>query len=158
MSIQLRAPSDGVMMGGMSQEVLRDIIAGGKLCVIATIRKDGRPQLSQVTYAYDRRQGVVRVSVTDSRAKTANLRRDPRGTLLVQGPGGWSYASAEFRAEVLPVTTDAHDRSADELVDIYRTVAGEHPDWDEFRAAMVTEKRLPLHLHLDRVVGMAGRG
>ncbi|AXH95735.1 PPOX class F420-dependent oxidoreductase [Ornithinimicrobium avium] len=141
----------------MTDDALHDIIAGGKLCVIATIRKDGRPQLSQVTYAYDRGRDMVRVSVTDSRAKTANLRRDPRGTLLVQGPGGWAYAAAEFRAEVLPVTTDPHDASADELVDIYRSVAGEHPDWEEFREAMVTERRLPLHLHLDKVLGMAGR-
>ncbi len=142
----------------MDDDPLRDIISGGRLCVLATIRRDGRPQLSQVTYAYDRGRDLIRVSVTDSRAKTANLRRDPRGTVLVQGPGGWAYAAAEVTAEVLPVTTDPHDASAEELVDIYRTVAGEHPDWDEFREAMVAEKRLPLHLHVGRVLGMAGRG
>lgn len=142
----------------MDHDPLRDIISGGRLCVLATIRRDGRPQLSQVTYAYDRERDLIRVSVTDSRAKTANLRRDPRGTVLVQDAGGWAYAAAEVRAEVLPVTTEAHDASAEELVDIYRTVAGEHPDWDEFRAAMVSEGRLPLHLHVERVVGMAPRG
>lgn len=142
----------------MDDDPLRDIISGGSLCVLATIRRDGRPQLSQVTYAYDRGRDLIRVSVTDSRAKTANLRRDPRGTVLVQSPSRWAYAVAEVTAEVLPVTTDPHDASAEELVDIYRTVAGEHPDWDEFREAMVTERRLPLHLHVERVLGMAPRG
>lgn len=141
----------------MSDEALRSIIAGGGLCTLATVRRDGRPQLSQVGYAYDRGRDLLRVSVTGSRAKTANLRRDPRGTVLVQGDGRWEYAVAEVRAEVLPVTTDPGDASADELVDLYRTLTGEHPDWDEFRAAMVAEGRLPLHLHVERVYGIAPR-
>lgn len=138
----------------MNDEALRTIIADGTLCTLATIRRDGRPQLSQVGYAYDPGRDVLRVSVTDSRAKTANLRRDPRGTVLVHGDGRWQYAVAEVRAELLPVTTDPGDASADELADLYRTLAGEHPDWDEFRAAMVAEGRLPLHLHVERVYGI----
>lgn len=141
----------------MSNDALRDIIAAGSLCTLATIRRDGRPQLSQVSYAYDRDQDLLRVSVTDSRAKTANLRRDPRGTVLVQGRSRWAYAVAEVRAHVGDVTTDPQDESAQELVDIYRTLAGEHPDWEEFRAAMVQERRLPLHLHVERVYGIPPR-
>lgn len=141
----------------MSDDALRDIIAAGGLCTLATIRRDGRPQLSQVSYAYDRGQHLLRVSVTDSRAKTANLRRDPRGTVLVHGSSRWAYAVAEVRAQVWDVTTDPQDESAQELVDIYRTLAGEHPDWHEFRAAMVQEGRLPLHLHVERVYGIPPR-
>lgn len=141
----------------MSEDALRDIIAAGGLCTLATIRRDGRPQLSQVSYAYDRGQDLLRVSVTDSRAKTANLRRDPRGTVLVHGPSRWAYAAAEVRARLWDVTTDPQDASAQELVDIYRTLAGEHPDWDEFRTAMVRERRLPLHLHVERVYGIPPR-
>lgn len=141
----------------MSDEALRGIIASSTLCTLATIRRDGRPQLSQVSYAYDRERDLLRVSVTGSRAKTANLRRDPRGTVLVHGEGRWQYAVAEVRAELWDVTADPADASADELVDIYRTLAGEHPDWDEFRAAMISEARLPLHLHVERVYGIPPR-
>lgn len=141
----------------MSDEALRGIIASSTLCTLATIRRDGRPQLSQVSYAFDRERDLLRVSVTGSRAKTANLRRDPRGTVLVHGEGRWQYAVAEVRAELWDVTADPADASADELVDIYRTLAGEHPDWDEFRAAMISEARLPLHLHVERVYGIPPR-
>lgn len=141
----------------MSDEALRGIIASSTLCTLATIRRDGRPQLSQVSYAYDPGHDLLRVSVTDSRAKVKNLRRDPRATVLVLGEGRWQYAVAEVRAELHPVTTGPGDASADELVDIYRTLAGEHPDWDEFRAAMISEARLPLHLHVERVYGIPPR-
>lgn len=138
----------------MNDTALRTIIGGSSLCTLATIRRDGRPQLSQVGYAYDPARDLLRVSVTDTRAKTRNLRRDPRGTVLVHGQGRWQYAVAEVRAELLPITTDPGDASAEELVDLYRTLAGEHPDWDEFRAAMISEARLPLHLHVERVYGI----
>lgn len=142
----------------MSEAGLRTTVEGSTLCTLATIRRDGRPQLSQVAYVYDRARDLLRVSVTDSRAKTRNLRRDPRGTVLVHGDGRWQYAVAEVRAEVLPVTTDPGDASAEELVDIYRTLAGEHPDWDEFREAMISERRLPLHLHVERLYGLPPQG
>lgn len=141
----------------MSDDALRDIISASTLCTLATIRGNGRPQLSQVSYTYDPERDLLRVSVTDSRAKTANLLRDPRATVLVHGAGRWEYAVAEVRADLWAVTTDPRDESADELVDIYRAVAGEHPDWDEFRSAMVDEGRLPLHLHVERVYGIPPR-
>lgn len=140
----------------MSDDPLRQQIASGKLLTLATIKRDGRPQLSMVTYAYDPDRDLVRVSVTADRAKTANLRRDPRATLLVRSENGWSFAVAEADAVLLPVCRRTDDPSTDELVDLYRTVAGEHPDWDEFRQAMVAEKRLPLHLRLTHVYGNAG--
>ena len=122
--------------------------------MLATLKRDGRPQLSNVTYVYDPARDLIRVSITDGRAKTANLRRDPRASLHAQSDDGWSYAVAEARAELLPVARDEHDESVEELIDLYRAANGEHPDWDDYRRAMVADERIPLHLHVERVYGL----
>ena len=126
--------------------------------VLATIRGNGRPQLSNVGYAYDGAGPLLRVSVTDDRAKTRNLRRDPRASFHVTTADGWAYAVAESTAELSAVAREPGDATVDELVEVYRAVAGEHPDWDDFRAAMVRERRLVLRLPVERVYGMAPRG
>lgn len=138
----------------MTDDALRDLIADSNLATLATIRRDGRPQLSNVSYTYDRERDLIRVSITDGRAKTANLRRDSRATILVNGKQGWSYAAADVTATVLPVAAAPDDDSVEELISIYRAIGGEHPDWDEYRQAMVADKRIPLHLHVDRVYGL----
>lgn len=137
-----------------NDDALRDLIAASKLATLATIRRDGRPQLSNVSYAFDRERDLIRVSVTDGRAKTANLRRDSRATILVNAKDGWSYAAADVTATVLPVAAAPDDDSVEELVSIYRAIGGEHSDWDDYRRAMVADRRLPLHLHVDRVYGL----
>ncbi|TWE11513.1 PPOX class F420-dependent oxidoreductase [Rudaeicoccus suwonensis] len=139
----------------MTSAALRALISDNKLAVLATIRRDGRPQLSNVSYCYDRDRDLIRVSITDDRAKTANLRRDPRATVLVSDTSGWSYAAADADATLLPVCTSPDDASADELVDIYRNIAGEHDDWAEYRQAMVDDRRVPLLLRLTHVYGAA---
>jgi PPOX class probable F420-dependent enzyme len=141
-----------------ARRALSDLIAGRSLGVLATIRRDGRPQLSNVVYAYDGTAGLIRVSVTDGRAKTANLRRDPRASFHVSGDDGWAYAVAEVRAELTPVAAEPGDDTVAELVDLYRAVQGEHPDWDDFRRAMVAERRLALRLRVERVYGVPPRG
>ena len=138
----------------MTDDALRDLIADSHLLTLATIRRDGRPQLSNVSYAYDRELDLIRVSVTDGRAKTANLHRDPRATILVNHKSGWSYAAADVSATILPVATDPDDASVEELISIYRGIAGEHPDWDDYRRAMIADHRVPLHLHVERVYGL----
>lgn len=70
--------------------------------MLATIKRDGRPQLSNVQYYFDARGLVLQVSITEPRAKTRNLRRDPRASLLVDADDGWSYAVAEGIAELTP--------------------------------------------------------
>ncbi|BDZ59555.1 PPOX class F420-dependent oxidoreductase [Barrientosiimonas endolithica] len=140
----------------MSSDPLRDLLADRHLAVLATIRRDGRPQLSTVVYVYDRDRDLVQVSITDDRAKTKNLRRDPRATLHVSGADGWSYVVAECRAEVGPVATEPDDEAVEELVDIYRRASGEHPDWADYRRAMVAERRVPLRLFVERLLGTAG--
>jgi len=130
------------------------LIADNSLGVLATIKRDGRPQLSNVTYRFDPRAAAIEVSVTEPRAKTRNLRRDPRASILVSSEDGWAYAVAEGDAELSPPAAAPDDPTVDALVDLYRAVAGEHPDWDDYRAAMVTDRRVLLRLRIAHLYGM----
>ena len=121
--------------------------------VLATIRASGRPQLSNIMYVPGD-GGMLRISVTDDRAKTANLRRDPRASLYVVGDNFYQYVVVETAAELTPVAADPHDATVDALVDYYKAAIGEHPDWDEYRASMVTDKRLLVVLRPERAYGM----
>ncbi|MEU8262375.1 PPOX class F420-dependent oxidoreductase [Micromonospora sp. NPDC048999] len=145
------------MTDEQTRHALTDLIASRWLGTLATIKRDGRPQLSNVVYSFDRGPGLIRVSITDGRAKTANLRRDPRASFHVSSEDGWAYAVAEARAELTPVAERSDDPTVEELVGLYRAVQGEHPDWDDFRRAMVAERRLVLRLHVERVYGMPPR-
>ncbi|GAA0963279.1 PPOX class F420-dependent oxidoreductase [Kribbella koreensis] len=122
------------------------------LGVLVTIKRDGRPQLSNVTYLYDGER--IRVSLTDDRAKTKNLRRDPRASLYVNGPGGRSYVVLEGKAELTAVAADEHDDTVEQLVAYYREASGEHPDWDDYRRAMVADKRLLFTMRVEHSYGM----
>ena len=121
--------------------------------VVTTIKRDGRPQLSNISYHLGD-DGVIRVSVTDGRAKTANLRRDPRVSLYVVGDDFWSYAVVEGQADISAVAASPDDDTTDELVALYRSLAGEHPDWDEYRAAMVADRRVVLRIQPEHGYGM----
>ena len=120
--------------------------------VLITTKSDGRPQSSNIAYALD--GDHVLVSVTDSRAKTKNLRRNPRASLHVNADDFWSYVVVEADVELMPVATAPDDATADALVEYYRALQGEHPDWDEYRAAMVADGRLLLVLHPTHAYGM----
>lgn len=137
------------------EDRLLALLGGARHGVLTTIKRDGRPQLSNVGFTFDEARRLIRVSVTDDRAKTKNLRRDPRAGFYVTAPDFRAYAVAEGVADLTPVAADPQDGTVEELVEVYRAIAGEHPDWDEFRAAMVTERRLVLRLPVDRVYGMA---
>lgn len=137
----------------MSDDALLALIGSRPRGVLTTMKRDGRPQLSVVGHLLDPATRTLRVSVTDDRAKTRNLRRDPRASYLVTAPDERGYAVAEGTADLSPVTVDPGDATADELVEVYRALAGEHPDWSEFRAAMVAERRLVLRVHVDRLYG-----
>jgi PPOX class probable F420-dependent enzyme len=107
---------------------------------LATIRTDGRPQLSNIMYVPV--DGELWISVTSSRAKTKNLRRDPRCVLYVPGEDFWNFVVLDGKATLTEVTSDEHDDVAEELVEYYRRGSGEHPDWGDFRSTMVREGRL----------------
>ena len=135
----------------MTESLLERIGTHG-LGVLVTIKRDGRPQLSNVTYVFDGTR--VRVSLTDGRAKTKNLRRDPRASLYVDGPRGRSYVVLEGKADLSPVAAEPYDAVVEDLVDYYRIASGEHPDWDEYRAVMVQDKRLMFSMTVDHAYGM----
>jgi PPOX class probable F420-dependent enzyme len=138
----------------MTDDALHSLLASRHQGVLATLKGDGRPQLSNVSYGYDESTRVIRISVTDDRAKTRNLRRDPRASFHVTTDSFWAYAVAEGIAELSPVAADPGDATVEELIGLYRLIQGEHPDWDEYRAAMVADRRLVLRLNVDRVYGM----
>ncbi|MCQ4082439.1 PPOX class F420-dependent oxidoreductase [Streptomyces sp. RB6PN25] len=121
--------------------------------VLVTLKSDGRPQLSNVIHAYDPKERIIRVSVTDDRAKTRNLRRDPRAGYHVTTADRWSWTVAEGTAELSAVAAEPHDAAVDELVELYRAMRGEHPDWHEYRAAMVRDRRVVMRLHVERAYG-----
>jgi PPOX class probable F420-dependent enzyme len=121
--------------------------------VLATVKGDGRPQLSNVGYAYDPEQQLFRVSVTDSRAKTRNLRADPRVTLHVASKDFWTWVAVEGTAALTPVAADPHDDTVGELITYYRGITGEHENWDEYRAAMVADRRLVVRFRPEHTYG-----
>lgn len=129
------------------------LLADSRLGVLATIKADGRPQLTPVTPAYDRDAGVIRVSTSAGTAKVANLRRDPRAALEVTSANGWEWATAEGTATIVGPGDDPHGPEVEALVDYYRKAAGEHPDWDEYRAAMVSDRRVLVTIAVERVYG-----
>jgi PPOX class probable F420-dependent enzyme len=128
-----------------------EFVAQHRFGVLASVKSNGRPQLSNVGYAWD--DGLIRVSVTDDRAKTRNLRRDPRVTLHVASTDFWTWVAVEGTAELTPVAEDPHDATVDELVTYYRGISGEHEDWGEYRTAMVADRRLVVRFRPEHAYG-----
>ena len=113
--------------------------------VLVTTRRDGSPQLSPVTYGVDG-EGRVVVSTYPERAKAVNLRRNPAASLMSVGADfGDAWVQVDGSAEVI----DLPD-SVEPLVDYFRSISGEHPDWDEYRAAMVTQGKSLIRLTIQR--------
>ena len=129
------------------------LLENSRLGVLATLKADGRPQLSPVMPFYDRAAGVIYVSMTEGRAKTVNLRRDPRAALEVTSADGWSWATAEGPVTLTGPGTDPHGPEVEALVDYYRSAAGEHPDWDEYRSVMVSDRRVLMTMTVEHVYG-----
>jgi PPOX class probable F420-dependent enzyme len=120
--------------------------------VLITLRRDGRAQSSDIVYVVGD-DDTIRISVTDDRAKTRNLRRDPRAVFHFTDPASWSYLSVDATATVSPVAARPDDPIVDALVEVYRGVAGEHEDWAAFRTAMVDEGRCVVTLTPHGVTG-----
>ncbi|WP_188584998.1 PPOX class F420-dependent oxidoreductase [Gordonia jinhuaensis] len=131
----------------------RSLIAETSIGVLATIKANGLPQLSPVTSVYDRDRDRILVSMTEGRAKTANLRRDPRAAIEYTSPDHYTWATAEGDATLIGPGTDPQGHEVDALVEYYRLGAGEHPDWDEYRSVMVADRRVLLILNVTHVYG-----
>jgi PPOX class probable F420-dependent enzyme len=98
--------------------------------------------------------GTVRISVTANRAKYVNLTRDPWAALHVTQADFFAYVVIEGAVELTPIAGSPDDAVADELVDLYRQLAGEHENWRAYREAMVAERRAVVRLIPERAYGM----
>jgi PPOX class probable F420-dependent enzyme len=122
-----------------------DFLRAHHRAVLATARSDGRPQLSPVTCTVDA-EGRVLVSTRETALKTRNLRRRPQASLCVFSDnffGEWVQVEGNVEIISLPEAMDL-------LVDYYRRISGEHPDWDDYRAAMVRERRVIVRITITR--------
>jgi PPOX class probable F420-dependent enzyme len=142
-----------MVLSGMELSEALDHARTTKNGVLVTQKSDGRPQLSNILYAVAD-EGVIRISITADRAKAKNLSRDPRASLYVGRDDFWAYLVIEGTAELSEVVADPHDAAADELTELYRVLAGEHPDWDEYRETLVKDRRLVARITPARAYGM----
>ena len=128
----------------MDTDEARRFIEQNHRAVLCTFRGDGRPQMSVVLAVVDD-EGRVAISSRETAYKVRNLRRDPRASLCVLSEDSWSWIQVEGTATIvsLPEAMDA-------LVDHYRRAAGEHPNWDDYRAAMERERRVVVRIPIER--------
>jgi len=132
----------------MTPEQARDFLRINHRAVLSTLRRDGRPQLSPVAAAVDD-QGRVIVSTPETTAKARNLRRDPRGSLCAFSDGFYGpWVQVEGTAELVE-----RPEAVELLVDYYRRLSGEHPDWDDYRRAMVEDRRVLVRFAIERASG-----
>ena len=128
----------------MDLDKAREFIRGHHQAVMATRRKDGSPQLSPVTCGVDG-EGQVVVSTRETAMKVKNLQRDPAVSLCVVSDGFYGdWVQVDGRATVVSLP-DAMDG----LVEYYRSISGEHPDWDEYRQAMIAQGKAVMRLTID---------
>src|SRR4051812_43360354 len=121
----------------MDPERAREFLRANSRAVMTTFRSDGRPQLSPVNCGVDD-DGRVIISSRETAAKVSNLRRDPRIALCVftdRFYGDWVQVEGSAEIVSLPEAMEL-------LVDYYRRLSGEHPDWDDYRRAMQTDRRV----------------
>jgi len=123
--------------------------------VLVTIRRNGRPQLSNVLHSVSD-DGIICISITAERAKYKNLTREPWAALHITQADFWAYAVLEGDVELSPVASDVDDDTVMELVELYRSLMGEHDDWDAYRASMVTDRRVVVRLRPAHAYGMLG--
>ena len=129
----------------MDIEEARAFIGKNHRAVLATFRADGRPQMSPVAVGIDG-EGRPVISTREPAYKVRNARRDPRVSLCVLSEeffGEWHQVDGRAEVVSLPEAMEG-------LVELYRTIAGEHPDWAEFRSAMEQERRVLLRVELER--------
>ena len=129
----------------MDPQQAREFLRAHHRAVLATTRSDGRPQLSPVTAGVDA-EGRILVSTRETAMKARNLARDPRASLCLLNDGFFGeWVQAEGTAEIVRLP-----EAMDLLVDYYRGISGEHPDWDDYREAMRRERRVMVRITITR--------
>ena len=129
----------------MDIDQARAFLRANHRAVLVTIRRDGRPQTSPVATTVDA-EGFAVVSSRETAYKVRQLRRDPRAALCVMNDkffGEWVQVEGTATIVSLPDAMEG-------LVEYYRRVAGEHPDWDDYRAAMVRDQRVLIRIAIER--------
>ena len=129
----------------MDVDQAREFIGKNHRAVLATFRRDGTPQLSPVTADVDS-DGMVVISSREPAYKVRNLRRDPRASVCVMSDtffGPWMQIDGTATVVSLPEAMEG-------LVDYYRQLSGEHPDWDDYRAAMKRDRRVLVRIAIER--------
>ena len=138
----------------MTPERVREFVTENHNAVLTTFRRDGAAQMSIITVGPYR--GGAAFTTTGDRAKVANLKRDPRCSLLVSHESWWNYLVLEGRAQVLSAESTDADELRLALRDVYRAAAGnEHPDWEEYDEAMVKDRRVAVIVVPEHVYGTA---
>jgi PPOX class probable F420-dependent enzyme len=128
----------------MTEDEARAFVHRNHKAVLATIRRNGRPQMSNISYLLDD-DGLIKISVTETRAKTKNLRRDPRCTLSIQGDNWYQYICVDGTARI------RDGKPLAELRHVYERIAGRpHPNWAEYDQAMIDEQRVLLEITIER--------
>ncbi|WP_214416456.1 PPOX class F420-dependent oxidoreductase [Sphaerisporangium fuscum] len=129
----------------MDLDKAREFLRGNHRAVMLTTHPDGRPQMSPVTVGVDA-EGYAVVSTRETAAKTRNLRRNPAVTLCVMNDGFFgAWIQIDGTAEIVPLP-----EAMEPLVEYYRSISGEHPDWDDYRAAMERDRRVIVRIDLKR--------
>ncbi len=129
----------------MQPEQAREFLRANHRAVLATVRADGRPQLSPVTCGLDD-AGRVIISTRETAVKTRNLRRNPLASLCVFTDAFFgSWVQVEGKAEIISLPA-----AMELLVGYYRQLSGEHTDWDDYRAAMVRDRRCLVQIEITR--------
>ena len=130
----------------MDLEAARDYLRTHHRAVMATTRRDGTPQMSPITVSVDG-DGFAVVSSRETAVKVKNLRRDPRAWICALPDAFFGEPFVQVEGNVTIV--DLPD-AMDGLVDYYRSVSGEHPDWDDYRAAMERDQRVLIKVAITR--------
>lgn len=141
------------ILGSVELRDAIDFARTSRWSVLVTIRRNGLPQLSNVVHSIGD-DHVIRISITADRAKYHNLLRQPWAALHVTRADFFAYAVLEGAVDLSPVAAQLYDDTVGELITYYRALSGEHEDWDAYRAAMVTERRVVVRLKPGRAYGM----
>ena len=137
----------------MLPDNIRDFISGNDKAVLSTFRRSGAAQLSIVVVG-NYGDGAA-FTTTEDRAKLTNLRRDPRCSLLISQDSWWGFVVLEGTARVMSADNTDPEELRKAFRDVYRSISGEHPDWDEYDRAMVEDKRAVVVVVPERVYGTA---
>ena len=135
----------------MLPDNIREFISKNDKAVLSTFRRSGAAQLSIVVVG-NYGEGAA-FTTTEDRAKLANLRRDPRCSLLVSHDSWWGFVVLEGSARVMSADNTDAEELRQAFREVYRSISGEHPDWDEYDRAMVEDRRTVVVVVPERIYG-----